>query len=57
MVFPLKYAYSPAAAMAGLAAPSTADFRFFATARDYSADPLWDLRPSPESPACAGAHS
>jgi|EP01047_Picozoa_sp_COSAG01_P071088 hypothetical protein len=57
MVFPLKYAYSPAAEMAGLAAPSTADFRFFATARDYSADPLWDLRPSPESPACAGAHS
>jgi hypothetical protein len=31
------------------------DFRFFATARDYSSEPLWDLRPSPKSPACAAA--
>ena len=33
------------------------NFRFFATARDFSLEPLWDLRPSPESPACAAAHS
>ena len=31
------------------------DFRFFATARDYSAEPLWDLKPAPGSDACRAA--
>ena len=53
MVFPLKYAYNPAEEMATLT--DYKDFRFFATARDYSPEPLWDLRPSPKSPACAAA--
>jgi sialate O-acetylesterase len=45
MVFPTKLAYNPAEEMATLA--QYKNFRFFATARDYSPVPLWDLRPSP----------
>ena len=55
MAFPLKYAYNPAEEMATL--KDYKDFRFFATAKDYSAEPRWDLRPSPGSPACAATGS
>ena len=45
MVFPTKFAYNPAEEMGTL--QTYKNFRFFATARDYAAEPLWDLRESP----------
>eukprot|EP01051_Picozoa_sp_SAG22_P040115 SAG22_NODE_21483_length_256_cov_1.312102_1_plen_48_part_10 len=47
MVFPTKFALNPAEEMATLS--KFKDFRFFATARDYSPEPLWDLKPPPGS--------
>jgi hypothetical protein len=44
MVFPTKFAYNPEEEMATL--QSYKNMRFFATARDYSPVPLWNLRKS-----------
>ena len=48
MVFPTKFAYNPQEEMATL--QSYKNMRFFATARDYSPVPLWNLR----KPGCKG---
>ena len=48
MVFPTKFAYNPQDEMATL--QSYKNMRFFATARDYSPVPLWNLR----KPGCTG---
>ena len=45
MVFPTKFAYNPAEEMATLA--DYPNFRFFATGRDFSPTPQWDLAEKP----------
>ena len=53
MVFPVKYAYNSSDEVASVDPEGFgANFRFFATARDYSDEPQWDLRPSPSDPEC-----
>jgi hypothetical protein len=45
MVFPIKFAYNPAEEMTSL--KKYTNFRFFATGRDYSSEPQWDLSAKP----------